>query len=124
MKEYKLHDKINLWYAIASYRLFPPVIKRDDELLWFPDTLMSMKDRLITAIAGLILYIFGIVVLFNFTKIMTLSTPLLLLYFCIISSGWAIVASVLFAFLIACRIYDYHPIQKYKVFHFKCGQGW
>ena len=124
MKEHELLDKINVWYATASYRLFPPVIKRDGELVWFPATLISLKERVFTAVVGLILYISGIVVLFNFSKIISLSTPLILLYFCIISSGWAIVASVLFTFLIACRIYDYHPIQKYKVFHFKCGQGW
>lgn len=124
MNTISLHDKINVWYAIASYRLFPPVIKREDELIWFPETLISMKDRMLTAIVGLVLYISGIVVLFNFSKIISLSTPLILLYFCIMASGWAIVASVLLIFLIACRIYDYHPIQKYKVFHFKCGQGW
>ena len=116
-------DRINIWYAILYYRLFPPVLKVDNELIWWPETFLSTKDRLFTAILSVILYISGVLVLFNFSKLMTISTPFVLLYLCIVCSGWVIVATSILTFLMTCKIYDYHPIKKYKEFHLRCGQG-
>jgi len=125
-----MNDRLNIAYAVVRYRLFPPVIRTDNDRVWWPESLISTPARVIYAHITALAFGIGVAVLFNFTDLSIQTMPLVILYASVLCVGCTLVLSVALAFLLICKIYDLHQVQYFKKqwvlfqdWRLRCGQG-